>query len=151
MSVVFHEKSGEFHLFNDEISYIISILPNGQLGQLYYGKRLRDRESFEHLQEYGMRSMVAWVGGLGRRDVSLELLKQEYPSFGSSDFRNPAFEILQENGSHVSNFRYVSHEIISGKPGLSGLPATYTEAPEEADTIVFTLFDEVTQVELKLN
>lgn len=151
MSIVFHEKSGEFHLFNDEISYIIKILPNRQLGQLYYGRRLKDHDSFEELLEYGMRSMVAWTGGLGRRDVSLELLKQEYPSFGTSDFRNPAFEILQENGSHISNFTYVSHEISSGKPGLCGLPATYTEAPEEADTIIFTLFDEVTQVELKLN
>ena len=151
MGIVFHEKSGEFHLFNDEISYIIKLLPNKQLGQVYYGKRLTDRESFEHLVEYSMRSMVAWVGGLGRNDVSMELLKQEYPSFGSSDFRNPAFEILQENGSHVSNFVYVSHEISSGKPALAGLPATYTEAPEEADTIIFTLYDEVTQAELKLS
>lgn len=151
MGILFHEKSGEFHLFNDEISYIIKVLPNRQLGQVYYGKRLRDRESFEHLVEYSMRPMVAWVGDLGRNDVSLEVLKQEYPSFGTSDFRNPAFEILQENGSHVSNFTYVSHEICSGKPALAGLPATYTEAPEEADTILFTLYDEVTQVELKLS
>lgn len=151
MGILFHEKSGEFHLFNDEISYIIKILPNRQLGQVYYGKRLRDRESFEHLVEYSMRPMVAWVGDLGRNDVSLEVLKQEYPSFGTSDFRNPAFEILQENGSHVSNFTYVSYEICSGKPALAGLPATYTETPEEADTILFTLYDEVTQVELKLS
>ena len=34
MSIVFHESSREFHLYNDSISYIIKILGNGQLGQL---------------------------------------------------------------------------------------------------------------------
>ena len=44
MAIQFHEKSKEFHLFNDKISYIIKVLENGQLGHVYYGKHLTDRE-----------------------------------------------------------------------------------------------------------
>ena len=49
MSICYHEGSREFHLYNKEISYLITILKNGQLGQLYFGKKLHDRESFSHL------------------------------------------------------------------------------------------------------
>ena len=41
MPIVYHEKSKEFHLYNKEVSYLFQIIDNGQLGQLYYGKRLR--------------------------------------------------------------------------------------------------------------
>lgn len=59
----------------------------------------------------------------GNRKYSLEHLKLEYPVYGTSDYRNPAVEILQENGSRISEFKYISHEITDGKPELAGLPA----------------------------
>ena len=40
MPIIYNEKTREFHLYNQEISYIIKILDNDQPGQLYYGKRL---------------------------------------------------------------------------------------------------------------
>ena len=44
MPIIYNEKTREFHLYNQEISYIIKILDNEQPGQLYYGKRLTHRE-----------------------------------------------------------------------------------------------------------
>ena len=44
--IQFHEESKTFHLYNDQISYIFKILKNNQLGQLYYGKRIHDRDIF---------------------------------------------------------------------------------------------------------
>ena len=49
--IQFHEESKTFHLYNDQISYIFKILKNNQLGQLYYGKRIHDRDNFDHLFE----------------------------------------------------------------------------------------------------
>ena len=43
MAIRFHEKTGVFHIWEDTFSYIFCILKNGQLGQLYYGKKLHDR------------------------------------------------------------------------------------------------------------
>lgn len=46
MGIIFHEETQTFHLTNGEISYIMTVLPNGHLGNLYYGKAIRDREDF---------------------------------------------------------------------------------------------------------
>ena len=56
----FHEESRTFHLQNHCISYVMRILPNGQPGQLYFGKRIRDRKSFDHLLEGAVRSHTAY-------------------------------------------------------------------------------------------
>ena len=32
MNIVYHENTGTFHLYNDRISYIMTILRNGHLG-----------------------------------------------------------------------------------------------------------------------
>ena len=42
MAIIFHQASKEFHLYNAQISYIIKILENGQLGHVYYGKHITD-------------------------------------------------------------------------------------------------------------
>ena len=59
MSVVFHEASKTFHLFNKEVSYVISVLPNGGIENLYYGKVIKDRDSFAHHHEEVGRSHMA--------------------------------------------------------------------------------------------
>ena len=45
-AIVFHKEERVFHLYNEEISYIMRIMENEQLEHLYYGKRIPDREGF---------------------------------------------------------------------------------------------------------
>ena len=150
MAILFHKESREFHLFNEEISYIIKILDNNQLGNLYYGSKLHDRESFAYLLQGGPRPLTAYVF---EEDYSLSLqhTKQEYPSYGTTDFRYPAFEIKQKNGSKITNFEYQSHEIFNGKKKLDGLPATYVEDDSEAQSLEITLYDAVIDTEIVLS
>ena len=131
MGIIYEEKSRQFHLYNDKISYIMTCLPNGQMGQLYYGKRIRHRESFGHLLEFAHRDMAPCVYE-NDTTFSLEHIRQEYPAFGTGDMRYPAYGIRRENGSRVSSFVYKSHIIQRGKPELPGLPAAYVEQDEEA-------------------
>lgn len=140
MPIIYNEKTREFHLYNQEISYIIKILDNDQPGQLYYGKRLTHREDFSHLFEYAMRDMSPHAFE-GNSTFSLENIKQEYPTFGCGDMRFPAYEIERENGSHVVEFVYKEHKIYNGKPKLEGLPATYVESDDEAQTLELVLED----------
>ncbi len=149
MSIVFHEKNRTFHLFNDKISYIMAVLPNGQMGQLYFGKRIHQREDYSYLLEMMARPMGSYVFE-NDRTLSLEHVKQEYGVYGSTDYRCPAVEILQENGSRISDFCYKSHTVSGGKPKLKGLPATYTESDSEAETLTLVLEDKVTGIELEL-
>ena len=150
MAILFNEVTKEFHLYNDHVSYIITILQNNQLGQLYYGKRIRHNDSFAHLLETSKRAMAACVYE-GNPFFTLEHFKLEYPTYGTGDFKYPAYEIMQENGSHVTHFEYVSHKIYRGKPALIDcLPATYVEDEDEAKTLEITLKDEVINTELVL-
>ena len=140
MPIIYNEKTREFHLYNQEISYIIKILDNDQPGQLYYGKRLTHREDFSHLFEYAMRDMSPYAFE-ENSTFSLENIKQEYPTFGCGDMRFPAYEIERENGSHVVEFVYKEHKIYNGKLKLEGLPATYVESDDEAQTLELVLED----------
>ena len=150
MPIQFHPASGDFHLYNREISYLLEILENGHLGHVYFGKRLTDREDFRYLTEYPIRDMGACPFE-GRRDFSLEHLKQEYPTFGTGDPRYPAFQLEREDGSRVVDFRYQSHRIFPGKSPLPGLPAVYVEKDGEAETLEVTLADSDIHMQLILS
>ena len=49
MSIIFNESTKTFHLYNQEISYIMTVLPNGHMGQLYFGKRVHHKEDYLYL------------------------------------------------------------------------------------------------------
>lgn len=150
MSIIFHESTSVFHLYNEEISYIMMVLKNGHMGQLYFGKRIHDKEDFTYLLENYCRAMGSYVFE-GEKSLSLEHTKQEYGVYGNTDYRQPAVEVLQNNGSRISDFKYQSFSVVPGKPKLSGLPATYTEEDGEAETLFLTLKDPVTGLLLKLS
>ena len=113
--IIFHEETKTFHLYNEKISYILCVLENGHLGQLYFGKRLHDKADFSYLVEKCGRPMTSYIYEWDRT-FSLEHIRQEYPVYGTTDYRHPAIELLQENGSRISEFQYDSYEIIAGKP-----------------------------------
>ena len=83
--------------------------------------------------------------------LSMQYTRQEYPSYGTGDYRNPAVTIAQENGSRIIDFKYAGHEIYSGKKEILPLPATYVEGKEEAETLEVTLHDNVMDTDLILS
>ena len=150
MSIFYHESSREFHLTNGQVSYIMEIMENGQMEQLYYGKAVHDRESFHHLHEEMMRALMS-VAVPEPSVLSMQYTKQEYPAYGTGDYRMPAVTVQQKNGSRISNFVYQSHEIFAGKKSIAPLPSTYVENDAEADTLEILLHDEVTDTDLILS
>lgn len=149
MNIIYQEKSKIFHLYNDTVSYIMKVLPNGHLGQLYYGKRVNEKKDYSYLLELLSRPMASCVFDDDRK-FSLEHVRQEYGVYGSTDYRHPAVEVRQENGSRISDFQYENYSIEAGKPRLKGLPATYTEEDGEAMTLKIRLKDSVSGVALTL-
>ena len=150
MAIKFHEQTRVFHIYNKDVSYIIRIMENEQLENLYYGKMIHDREDFTHLHEEAYRSMSSHCvpePGI----LSMQHTKQEYPSYGTGDYRSPAFTVIQENGSRIVDFKYVSHEIFAGKKLLEPLPATYVDSDDEAQTLEVKLHDEVMNTDLILS
>ena len=150
MAIIFHKQSKCFHLYNNEVSYIMRIMENGQLENLYYGKKIHDKEDFAYFHDEAMRSQMSVCipePGL----LSMQYTRQEYPSYGTGDYRSPAVTIAQENGSRIIDFKYAGHEIYSGKKEILPLPATYVEGKEEAETLEVTLHDNVMDTDLILS
>lgn len=149
MPVIYHEKSKTFHLYNDSISYIFKILENGQCGQLYYGKRIRDKENYDELYELRKRPMSPMYFE-ENETFSLEQIKQEYPVSNQGDLRDCALTLVNAWNSTVSHFSYSMHMVYEGKKPISGLPSTYVESEKEATTLEVHLEDAVTKTELIL-
>ncbi len=147
--ILYHENSKQFHLFNQQISYIMEVMENGQIANLYYGKAIKDRESFTYLRErfeLPLEPDRAPISILG-----LQQIRQEYPAYGTGDFRFPAYRIQQESGSLISGFVYESHQIFSGKKDILPLPSTYVERDDQAESLEITFFDPVTETRMLLS
>ncbi|WCQ69473.1 alpha-galactosidase [Streptococcus pasteurianus] len=149
MAIQFTEDIKQFHLFNEEISYIITVLPNGHLSNLYFGKRVSIDENYLDLIRGGQRSLTSYVSGY-ENQLSLQHVRQEYACYGTGDVSYPAFTIIQEDRSKLSDFKYVSHKIISGKPGIDTLPSVYANFEEEVCTLIITLNDSVSKTNIEL-
>ena len=68
----------------------------------------------------------------------------EYPTTGTGDYRIPALTVELADGSTVLDLVYQEHRILPGKPARpdgDGLPATYVESDDEADTLEVVLAD----------
>lgn len=148
MNIIWHDRSKQFHLYNDKISYIIGVTLVGELGNIYFGRRIHDKEDMSYVvNRMGLANVAV---DPDTESYSRELNRQEYPSFGTTDFGTQAYEIECENGSRVSSFVYKDHEIFKGKKGLSGLPATYADE-SEAMTLEVHLKDDLAGMCLTLS
>lgn len=142
MGIHYDEKRMVFHLQTPGSSYCIQIVRDGYLGHLYWGRRIaiyQDSVPFDFID----RGFSPNPDPADRR-FSLDNLPQEYPGYGNGDFGIPAYQVGQSNGSEICDFRYQTHRIFAGKPKLPGLPATYIEREDEADTLELVLEDALT-------
>ncbi|WP_368505679.1 alpha-galactosidase [Alkalihalophilus sp. As8PL] len=150
MPIIINQEKTQFHLTNGKVSYIINKLKNGHLGHLYFGKALRIDEDYSHFQITDVPTGASCHTYVDDPAFSLETVKQEYPVYGTSDFREPALSIRQENGSHITDFKLVSYKVTSGKKELRELPSTFVNEEKEASTLELVLEDTILNAELTL-
>lgn len=148
MNITWHSKSKQYHLYNDKISYIMAVTPVGELGNIYFGKCIHDKEDMSYvMNRFGLANVAV---DQDTESYSMELNRQEYPSFGTTDFGTQAYEVEMANGSRVSSFVWKDHKIFKGKTPLKGLPATYAD-DDEAMTLEVYLEDDVAKMSLTLS
>ena len=140
-------KNNRFHLYNENMSYVIEISRQKDLLNMHFGGRI-DPDDLE--LPSNIPGAFFCCADEKDENYSLSVLPQEYPSAGASDFRSPAIEIVTETGIHTPEFKYKRHKMIKGKPELIGLPAVYTESEDEAETLVIIAGDEQYGIEIEL-
>ncbi|MGL5638863.1 MAG: glycoside hydrolase family 36 N-terminal domain-containing protein, partial [Cetobacterium sp.] len=97
MQILVNQKNLEFHLYNENISYILKVLDDGTLGHLYFGKKIKHRDSYQHLVQFTSAEVPVTPNALDdKRGFCKDILLQEYPSYGNGDYREPAIVVLQE-------------------------------------------------------
>jgi len=148
MSIVFDEKNQNFNLSTKDTSYIIHLAASQFLQHVYWGKRLNNF-GLNYLLRY-FNSDKCDSDGV-RDELGLDVLPQEYPSYGIGDLRSPAYQVCLENGSTVTDARYKGHCIYSGKKALEGLPASYAEDNNEAQTLEIELKDDLCGLKILLS
>lgn len=149
MAITFNSINKTFHLQAKDTSYVMRVFRDGYLAHLYFGKKVRNYNNSNKLQflDRGFSPNP----DPSDRTFSLDTLPQEYPAYGNTDFRTPAYQIQLENRSTVSDLRYKTHKIYKGKPKLNGLPATYVETEDEAETLEIELEDDITKLKVILS
>ncbi|WP_079422348.1 alpha-galactosidase [Clostridium oryzae] len=150
MSIAFNELEKTFNLQSKNTSYVLQIHRDGYLVHLYWGKKIKKVNAEELLALTG-RGSFSPNPNPEDNELSLDTLPQEYPAYGNSDFRAPAYCIQLENGSTITDLRYESFTIKKGKTTLEGLPATYVESDDEAETLEITLADPLIKLKVVLS
>ena len=111
------------------------------LAHSYWGSRLNQIPDLEHYYPLKFGADFSATDIPGRRFNSTDKLPREYPTYGTGDMRSPALQVENAAGDSITSLRYEGHRIFEGKPGFSGLPATYGD---DCETLEITISDEVT-------
>ena len=131
------------HLRNAHVSYIIDILEGGIPAHLYFGKRVEGFNPASILRRYGLAEDGKW----GPHNCGLDHTPHEYPAHGLGDLKEGALSVRQKDGTRSVDLRVTGYEVIDGKPGIPGLPATFGE---NAKTLLLHLKDELIGLEVTL-
>lgn len=150
MNINFEESTKSFHLQTRNTSYIMQICNDGYLAHLYWGKRIR-KPVYNELLSSKARNSFSPNPLSGNDFLSLDTLPQEYPAYGNTDFRVPAYEVQLENGTTITDLRFDSYNILKGKAALNGLPSTYVETKDEALTLEIVMFDSLIGLKVVLS
>lgn len=144
------EKDGIFHLQTLHSSYVIQLYQGMYPMHVFWGGRVRSGSLGWYLETPYRRRERILSGAAGTAQFTREYWPFEYPCYGTSDFRPPAFQIRNPAGNTATDFRFQKYRILDGKPSLDGLPALYTENDSEAQTLELELGDENTGLRLIL-
>ncbi len=131
-----------FILETDKTSYVFMADKGGSLVQLYYGARLGLCDCGEaHVEADAVRRAVLamtpkYVNPNGcsiimdkdEPNKCIDDLRLEMSSRGKGDMREPFVELLYDDGSRTSDFRYKGYRLSEEREIPCGLPSAYDDA-----------------------
>lgn len=138
------QNGNTIHLQGRDISYIMLVHESGDLLHFYFGKKLADCDY------YVMKEEWAETCGFSSNEFALDVYPQEYPAYGYTDLRNPAYQVLNQHQNAVSRLRVQDWEILQNTVAeIQGMPALF-QGKGKADTLKVKLYDESIQLEVCL-
>ena len=139
MSIRYDETNRIFELDTRNTSYRIGIADEeGFVGHIYYGQKIRPQKCDQFLRT----CEAPFVPSKNNRERCsfMDTFPTEYSGNGIGDYRESCIAVKTENGSRTVDLKFVDYDIVNGKPGISGLPASFA-GEEEAQTLVVHMMD----------
>ncbi|MFP4364111.1 MAG: alpha-galactosidase [Spirochaetia bacterium] len=146
--IEYREQENLFLLHGRSTTYAVKIFRNTYLAHLYWGPKIDSTGILHHFQPMAIPYSV----DAGREEplFSLNSLKREYPDYGTSDIRHPAFTARNSTGDRITDFACKDYRIYGGKPELPGLPSLRSHGDDDAETLEIRMRDERTGLECTL-
>ena len=139
------KNNNTFHLQGRNISYIMAVDSFGNLIHIHYGRKLHDKDYDKTNTKY-----VNWAA-YDENNITLENTQQEYPSYGHTDLRNPAYTVKNVDGNSISQLKYQDYTIKENYiPEIEGMPSLFI-GNKSAQTLEITLEDKISGVEVVLS
>ena len=135
-----------FHLSNSSISYVFRVSPEGLLEHLHFGGHVQFSDAYPSGPRRLHRSCT--LEYQNSQGYNLTDVPQEYPVFGNTDNRFPAFHAVVGDGNSTQELCYLKHTVSSQKPELDGLPGA---RGGNSETLTVYLQDKHTQLEVELS
>lgn len=137
-----------FKLDTVNTSYCIGIVDEERfVGHLYYGALINDAD-IAGLTPFSQPPFVPSKNNRDRGSI-MDSIPLEYPTMGLGDYREICLGIETMEGYNTVSLNYSSYELLSGKPGIEGLPATYAGSGD-ADTLILHCMDDVLNLRIDL-
>lgn len=138
------QNGNTIYLQGRNISYIMFENEYGDLLHFYFGKKLSNCDYSKMKEEW----CEEW--GFASNEFELDVYPQEYPSYGHSDLRNPAYQITNRYQNAVSQLKikeYKIHRKMTAE--IDGMPYLF-KGNKNADTLEVILYDEPIDFEVHL-
>ncbi len=146
--ITYNKEKRIFKLDTKNTTYMMGVVDDeGFLGHVYYGNRITDDGVDYLLRIFEM----PYVPSQNSRDRGsfLDTFPTEYAGSFVGDFREGSIKVRDKNGHEAVQLTYKSHEIMSGKPKLKGLPATFP-GDDAIETLAVKLADDTLNLEAVL-
>lgn len=141
MAILLDSENNVFTLQTNHSMYQMKADRYGVLLHTWFGEKGKNFD-YSYLITYADRGFSGNPYDVeDERTYSLDALPQEYPTYGSGDYRGSALKVRYPDGTTSCELRYVKHEVLEGKYSIPGLPAIYQMPENKADTLVITLED----------
>lgn len=132
--ICYNEQNRMFHLQGPTYSYLLGV-KDGVLMQYHWGAKLPSDTVCGLIENRG--DGASFDSAFSRQPLVLPTQEKGYMG-------QRALNIINPEGDDVLSLRYRGYRILPGKKALCGLPASYAENEDEAETLEIDLKDELT-------
>lgn len=115
---------------------------DGVLMHRYWGKKLSVSP---------IHGLFVLIGEAASFDLPFNRRPREVPTQEKGYFGPRALDVQNHEGDDVLSLRYQGHTVFSGKKALCGLPSSYVESDDEAQTLEILLKDDFSGVAVTLS